>query len=1084
MRENRKKAACEFRRNLAVDASAGTGKTATLVARVTNLFLDRPELLPDEVLLLTFTDKAAAEMKGRVAEGWERLYAAAQGGVETAEIERSMRAWNPMVRFPAGVYEEPGSLRRRAEEMADAVGRLSVTTFHSFCARVLRSFPAEAGVDPLFAVLPEGEAADAWDAAFRRFLREEFGGREVSPEWERILLRTPDPGKVWSVLRRLCLTQRDLLRGSPPDFGDPGDFLGFLRRTFVPHVEYFRAFVAGIAAPADDPTAGRFRDALAVLEASWRAVAGGDLAAAGAFAAAGAAAMELDLRKSQSKKKFPRPAGPLLSEVRDALRKYFDLLEEVPGGDAAARFLYSRAEAALSEYERAKGGGLDFMDLLLRAEALLSSSPSVAQRLSARFRYIFVDEFQDTDPLQAEVLRVLSAGGPAGRLFVVGDPKQSIYGFRRADIQVYQRFRKEMVGAGGEDVSLSRNFRSRPDLLRALNGLFGAVLPGGEDFSPAYADVEPHRTDPGEGAPVTLYELGADVEEPEFLAALIRKIAGGVKVRGRDGEEVPAKLRDIAVLYRSDASGEVLSGYRKALAAAGIPHIVPSRKGFFLRQEIQDLRMVLSAIDVPADLSARHAALKTIFFGLSDGEILPLYGADPGAVPARTEDAVALLSRLAAGKERAALPDLIADLYRETGVEFVALRLPEGERVAQNLSKAAEMARSFEWGPLGSLKLFLAEIRRKAAEGREEDEVPDFEEDEDAVRLSTIHGAKGLEFPVVILGALSRGGRKSPQGLRSDRVLGLSALVFPGFRTFSAFREVPRAGRTVTFEEWEREKGTAEERRLLYVAATRAKDRLYLLEGRKGKGTDLLDALRAGIDAGTPAGEAACPLTGLAGARLWLGRPASDDAPGGVLLRVPVPVPFREEAREGKAPALLPSLPEARAAEAKPPSPPAPGPVTLAELYDRFRGRRFGEKVHRVFEAFPPVTSPWPPKGSCPPVAWEEGEERRWQDIVAAVRASDLYRTLCAARLVGTELPLLGFRGGRVTEDRADLVVREEGTSEHRVVDYKTGPREPEAEGQYLLKMREYCGLLAEAWGVPVRGFLWYVETGEAVEVS
>jgi hypothetical protein len=130
------------------------------------------------------------------------------------------------------------------------------------------------------------------------------------------------------------------------------------------------------------------------------------------------------------------------------------------------------------------------------------------------------------------------------------------------------------------------------------------------------------------------------------------------------------------------------------------------------------------------------------------------------------------------------------------------------------------------------------------------------------------------------------------------------------------------------------------------------------------------------------------------------------------------------------------------------------------------------------------VNSPWPPKGVRLPVAWEEGEERRWEEIVTAVRASDLFRDLCAARLVGTELPLLGFRGGRVTEDRADLVVRAEGAAEHRVVDYKTGPREPETEGQYRVKMREYCEILVEAWGVPARGFLWYVETGEAVEVS
>ena len=225
MRENREKAANEFRRDLAVDASAGTGKTSTLVARATNLFLARPDLSTDHVLLLTFTDKAAAEMKARVTEGWERLFAATQETDSIDEVGRRAAAWNPLVRVPAPVYPDFATLRRRVEEMVDGVGRLSVTTFHSFCARILRSFPAEAGVDPLFEVLPETAAADAWDAAFRKFLQGEFGREEVLPEWERVLSRLPDPSKAWWVIRRLCLFQRDLLRGPAPDFGSPGDFL-------------------------------------------------------------------------------------------------------------------------------------------------------------------------------------------------------------------------------------------------------------------------------------------------------------------------------------------------------------------------------------------------------------------------------------------------------------------------------------------------------------------------------------------------------------------------------------------------------------------------------------------------------------------------------------------------------------------------------------------------------------------------------------------------------------------------------------------------------------------------------------------
>ncbi|MCL2103260.1 MAG: UvrD-helicase domain-containing protein, partial [Syntrophorhabdaceae bacterium] len=135
MLKQREKAARHFQRNLVVDASAGAGKTSLLVARVTNLFLEQPALLPDDVLLLTFTDKAAAEMKARLTEGWERLFAAAQAREDTEGIEEEIRQWNTMVRLPSSVYEAPGAFRRRMDELVDAIGRLSVTTFHSFCAR-------------------------------------------------------------------------------------------------------------------------------------------------------------------------------------------------------------------------------------------------------------------------------------------------------------------------------------------------------------------------------------------------------------------------------------------------------------------------------------------------------------------------------------------------------------------------------------------------------------------------------------------------------------------------------------------------------------------------------------------------------------------------------------------------------------------------------------------------------------------------------------------------------------------------------------------------------------------------------------
>jgi len=1081
MDSDRIKAVTEFARDIAVDASAGTGKTATLIARVTNLFLEKSGLLPDQVLLLTFTEKAAAEMKSRVVEGLELLLTACRSASSPQEVREQVEAWNTLVRIPEG---DLATLKERVEDLVDGVGRLSVTTFHSFCRRILLSFPAEAGVDPKFEVLPEGEASDAWDNAFRAFLRSEFGGERTDPSWEQVLFRAPGQDAIWSMIRRLCVSQRDLLAEGELDFGLPEDFLSYLRRRYAGEVEWFRAFVAGIADPSHE-MAPVLDDALSILTKAWEAVSRGDLAAAAALAPQGAQAFAFRADRTRSKKIFPPPPGFTLAEARDALKDFWKELSETPAGHAAACFLVDRAKAALSFYGKAKGSGLDFMDLLLRANRLLAGNRDVAASLSGRFRYILVDEFQDTDPLQEDMLKALSSDGAPGRLFVVGDPKQSIYGFRRADIQVYSRFRKEMLSKAGEGVALVRNFRSRPDLLDAVNGLFARVLSGREDFSPAYVPVVSYRQDPGTGSPATRYALGDDVREAEFVCGLVHGIVGNVAVGGKGGApERAASLKDIAVLYRSDTGGDVLSAFREAFAKAGIPVVVPPRKGYYARQEVQDLRMVLSAIDAPADLSARYAALKTIFFGIGDEEILPLHAKNGPSPSIRVRDAIGLLARLSANRGRASLSGLLADLYRETGVEFVASRLPDGDRIVQNLAKAAGMARAFEWTG-GSIKAFLADLRRKTEEDRQESEFPSFDEGENAVQISTIHASKGLEFPIVILANLSRGGRKRVEGLRVDRVRKLSAVIFPGFKTYSAFRRIPLGAETVTFEQWEQAKQDAEEVRLLYVAATRARDRLYFVEGAKGQGSGQRDALRHGLSFASDGGGETCAVTGLPGTRrLFPG--------GGELLEVAVPSPL--PAREVPPSAPL-DLSFAKGWAPPPPAPPSvlPEPVSLKEFHDREKGKQFGEKVHKALEAFPPVLSPWPPQEPLPPaVSWGEGEEARWKIICRKISASAFFRKLLVMSLVGTEVPMLVCRDGLSEEERADLIVRiprrpgdaSLSDAEHWIVDYKTGRREKDQEEKYFRQVRGYMSIMVEAWNIPVRGFLWYVETGEAVEVA
>ncbi|GAB4373659.1 MAG: hypothetical protein Kow00128_23350 [Deltaproteobacteria bacterium] len=1097
MERDRIRAVTEFSRDLAMDASAGTGKTATLVARVTNLFLAKPELPTDRVLLLTFTDKAAAEMRSRIQAGWEQLLAACRSCGSLEEAAERIAAVHPLFRLPpAGAYGTPEALVLRAEEMADGVGRLSVTTFHSFCRRLLLSFPAEAGVDPRFEVLSEGEAAEAWEEAFTRFLRSEFGREETDPAWERILSTSASQEAVFGMIRRLCLLHRDLLGEGAPDFGTPADLLGYLRDRYAAPAAWFREFVSGIVDREHDMVP-RLGEALSHLRAGWEAVERSDLEEAVALAPRGLALFDFPANRIRSGKRFPMPPGCTLADARDRLREFWRALAEVPSGDASARFLVGRALASLREYERAKAGRLDFLDLLLRAHRLLRDSPAVARRVSERFRYLFVDEFQDTDPLQAGMLEGIAAAAPRpGRLFLVGDPKQSIYGFRRADVQVYRRFRDALLAGGGESVELVRNFRSRPGLVAAVHGIFRSLFTGREDFDPPCPPVAAARTDAGPDPPVTFFSLGEDAPEPEFLCTLIRRIVGRVPVGGTKGEpERPASYRDIAVLYRSDPGGELLAAFRSAFDAAGIPFVVPSRRGFYARQEVQDLRMVLQAVDAPADPSARYAALKTIFFGLSDEEILPAFAGDGGAVSPRVADALGVLSRASARRGRTSLSALIADLYRETGVEFIAARLPEGERILQNLARAREMAFASEWGGRGSLKGFLAEIRRKTEAESPEQEIPPFGEEEDAVRISTIHLAKGLEFPVVILSNLSRGRKRAPEGLRVDRVRGLFAVLFPGIRTYSAFRMVTVAGGTIPYGELEERKDEAEERRLLYVAATRAKDRLFLVEGARGRGSALQKALHASLAAAADAGEGRCAVTGLVGRRLRFPAGESPDSPEGELLRVEVAGPLREADRpesrgtdpvEAPAPKSFP-VPPVPAASVD--LPVAPERIPLREFADRAAGRRFGERVHRLLEAIPPVVSPWPPRGT-PPASWTREERARWERIRDAIRESPLYRELRRSVLVGTELPLATFRGGWSREERADLVVRDPGDPAtgvppaYRVIDYKTGVREEGEEEVYRDQVRRYVRALSAAWNVPVRGTVWYIETGETVEVD
>jgi len=402
--------------------------------------------------------------------------------------------------------------------------------------------------------------------------------------------------EAWWVIPPPLPLPADLLRRTGSGFRAPETSSTSSSGWHGRDVDYFRASRRRDPRAGGRPAAVAFMEALRIPRARWEAVPRGDLAAAG-LAGEGTAAFSMDLRKSTSKKKFPRPGGRKLSEVRDALLRFWKRLAEVPRGTLRPASSWSGLVQP-SHRTRREGERARLHGPAAAGERPPGGEPRGREAARERFRYIFVDEFQDTDPLQAGVLRAIAADAAPGA--------SSSSGIRSSRSTGSAVPTSRCTGSSGrgwstperEERPLSRNFRSRPDLLATLSGIFSRVLSGGEDFSPAYAHVVADRNDPGEGHPVSLYRLDPGVDEAEFLAALVGRIAGSVKVRSADGLGTPPP--SVPGTFRRSSTAPTLGrsacrGIARPLAAAGDPPRRPlDAKGFFLRQEIQDLRMVLS----------------------------------------------------------------------------------------------------------------------------------------------------------------------------------------------------------------------------------------------------------------------------------------------------------------------------------------------------------------------------------------------------------------------------------------------------------------------------------------------------------
>jgi len=828
----RTRAATDFERNLCVTAGAGCGKTSLLVERVLHAVLARGTPL-ERIAAITFTEKAAAEMRERVLAALLRI--------EVALADAGARA-----RTAADVDDEAGrALARlgaldlatlRARIAAALAAEPAMSTLHSFALRLLLRHPVEAD-------LPADVAMDLGDG-FRRHT-----DRVLPDLLEELLDERAQPAEEAAALRRVLARLRldefaELARDAAwlPEEAPvrAPDALAAIRARCVEAAAAL-AKARGRVVPKGNQ-AKLFEQWDALVDALRRASAADSRFP---LQLLGSEAEALDTGKSTAQPQAGDAAAA--AAARACFDEAFDLVqaaravdEEITGDVAtAARAVGQRLAASF-----VRSGFLPADGALARAAGLLARREKIRQAEAARFDLLLVDEFQDTDPLQCEIVLWLAEGKTArpaktlaelklapGRLFLVGDPKQSIYRFRGADLEAYARASKRVLEQGGEELFLKTNFRSRPGVIGAVNGLFKPWIGPRSDVEPDYVELEASRAPADAGTPA-VEVLALRLDHAKTRAGERRRAEGhaiAAEIAARNARGVG--YGQIALLLRRLTD---LGAYVQALRERAIPHVLAGGTTFVERSEVGELLSLLLALADPQDDVASLGALRSTLCAVPDAD-LHAAARTHGTLrwPALVGSPVASVAGAARELER--LHAIVRAEPAAAAVERVveaSLLLPisgaarDGEQRIANLRKLAHQVVARVEETRLPLALALRDLlaSHDHSDGEAERSLADAQID--AVRILTIHGAKGLEFDHVFVADLVE------EGGRGDRSANRIALLVTPHGPRIAV-ELPALGvrnaAAILRAERERRHEVAEKKRLFYVACTRARERLLLV---------------------------------------------------------------------------------------------------------------------------------------------------------------------------------------------------------------------------------------------------------------
>ena len=833
-----------FNRNVVVLAGAGTGKTTLLVNRLIHALLREPHSLRlTEMLALTFTNKAANEMKGRLRDRLHGLLAECE-----AEARSEMPVVTSLEEFRQRYHVSTEHMREKIQMALGDLEKAQIATLHSFAAHVLRLYPLESGVDPNFREDEGTQFLETFQEAWNAWLEQELGAHgSAHAQWEEVLngMSLKDLHAFAFSLCQDHMSLPELEKQVNADALEPA-FNIWVQSKQQQICELLKRYDRAKPRKIEKllNLAGQIFDR--VGQAGWQQDSLlSDSDAALLDSPVGKPPGDWDSSDFQDARRAIQAAHRLLQVNEKVLGTVIHLLGPFAG----------RVRQVFSDK-----GWIRFDGLLVRVRDLLRDHPMVREQLKGNYQAIMVDEFQDTDPVQYEIILYL-AERPGehsrywrairlvpGKLFIVGDPKQSIYAFRRADIEAFDQVVDKLIQDGGIVCTLLTNFRSDRAILAAVNAVFDRLFIPQANVQPPNVPLAIGRS-PESGSSMTGVEMCvmANTEgeddwdadqatrvEAEWLAGWIEEqLRPGKHWIVEKGVRSPLRPGHIAVLFRKFTSAQV---YLEALQRHHIPCMTDGERHFFRRPEVIDMVNVLRVLDDPTDAIALVGILRTSLGGLTDQEIMDVSKFGPLDVrrsrmletwenPKRSviQKLFQRLTWLHDHVNRVPVSELLDHLFDQLPIVELAAASSHGEQAVVNLWKLRDLMNQQAAVPHLSFSASVDRLVDALLTHPSEPEAPLAEDTLAAVRVLTIHKAKGLEFPVVVLPGLHQKAAGPDRGvdITFDWISGLYGC------------RLPPALNTGQIPLWEKQRirEEAEQRRVLYVGMTRARERLILSGG-------------------------------------------------------------------------------------------------------------------------------------------------------------------------------------------------------------------------------------------------------------